>query len=239
MNTLALRKAMGTGIRTMQERFLEVGVVCTLVGTAGFLLNQFVPLGAEVGAIDWSLETIFLSKLAIHILWICVTLYIMTALGLAVHGNAPMRFSSWKVRAMPLVIVGGLLFYLGMALGFVLLIIPGVLFALAYSLFAVAMLDKDLSIIAAYKESARLTKDYRGEIFGFNFIAGLILVALMVGFGFVFGVWSSFMPFGVNMTLLLFTTQVLGAAIILWMVIGYIDIYRQLQTIKGTQDTAL
>jgi uncharacterized membrane protein len=83
-------------------------------------------------------------------------------------------------------------FLLGLlvALGFVLLIVPGVLWGLRYGFAPFLVADKRLEPMAAFHESRRLTEGLRGELLGF--VAVLILVnllgALALGVGLLFSV---------------------------------------------------
>ncbi|HID10783.1 MAG TPA: DUF975 family protein [Candidatus Latescibacteria bacterium] len=58
--------------------------------------------------------------------------------------------------------------------GFLLLVVPGVLFWLRYSVVFYALMDQRLSGREAMKESARLTKGYKGRIF----LLGLALLGV-------------------------------------------------------------
>jgi uncharacterized membrane protein len=83
-----------------------------------------------------------------------------------------------------------LLLGLLVAAGFVLLIVPGVLWGLRYGLAPFLVADKRLEPMAAFHESKRLTEGVRGELLGF--VAVMILVnllgALALGVGLLFSV---------------------------------------------------
>ena len=72
---------------------------------------------------------------------------------------------SWKKFFYYLIAI--LLAGLAIMFGFILLIVPGVLLALRFSLVKYIAVDMALEPVQAIKESARLTKGYRGKIFGF------------------------------------------------------------------------
>lgn len=71
-------------------------------------------------------------------------------------------------------------------LGFIALIVPGLIFLRRYFLAPYAMLDKDLSIGEAMKESARLSKPHSGSIWG---LIGVSFVLSLPGVIPVFG-WA-------------------------------------------------
>lgn len=67
-----------------------------------------------------------------------------------------------------------LLYLLIVAGGFVLLIVPGVIWAVKFSLAPYFVIDKGLSPIEALKASARTTKGVKWELFGFGLLCCLI-----------------------------------------------------------------
>jgi len=70
-------------------------------------------------------------------------------------------------------------------LGFILLIIPGVLFAIAYQFSGYFMVDGELGVRAAMKKSWRATKGLRWKLFWLSILVGLlnILGLAVVGIG--------------------------------------------------------
>ena len=65
-----------------------------------------------------------------------------------------------------------ILYGLIVAGGFILLIVPGIVWAIKFGYFSYVMVDKDLGIVASLKESARLTNGSKGNLF----LLGLLLV---------------------------------------------------------------
>jgi uncharacterized membrane protein len=57
------------------------------------------------------------------------------------------------------------------AIGFIMLIIPGIVFAIRLSLVPYLVMDKNLDAIAAVKESWRLTQGHGWTIFGMALLA--------------------------------------------------------------------
>lgn len=51
-----------------------------------------------------------------------------------------------------------------LAVGFMLLIVPGIIFALMFSYAVLSVIDKGLGPMAAFKESARITKGHRWDL---------------------------------------------------------------------------
>jgi len=69
-----------------------------------------------------------------------------------------------------------LVLYLGVLLGMVLLIVPGIILSLGWSLAITALVDKNLGPIEALKESWRLTTGHKGDIF----LLGLLLLLVTI-----------------------------------------------------------
>lgn len=77
-------------------------------------------------------------------------------------------------RALPLVGVS-ILFVIGMALGMLLLIVPGIMFAIAYAVVAPVVVEERVGVIDAFKRASLLTRGARWKIFG---LALLIVVLI-------------------------------------------------------------
>ncbi len=102
-------------------------------------------------------------------------------------GSRP-TFGDCLKTAMPLILplVGvGLLVYFGIVLGMVLLIVPGVIFALMWSVSVPALVEERRGVLASMARSRALTKGSRWRLFGLFLVAGIILFvppALIAGF---------------------------------------------------------
>lgn len=68
-------------------------------------------------------------------------------------------------RALPL-IGASFLFVLGLVLGMMLLIVPGVMFAIAFAVVAPVVVAEDVGVIDAFRRAAALTRGARWKIFG-------------------------------------------------------------------------
>lgn len=85
-------------------------------------------------------------------------------------------------RLAPLLGVG-VASFLGVSIGFLVLIVPGVFLALAWSLAISAQVVEGGGVIASLKRSMALTQGYRLRIFGlFVILTGVLLVALLFEF---------------------------------------------------------
>ncbi|EKE25782.1 MAG: hypothetical protein ACD_5C00036G0004 [uncultured bacterium] len=91
-----------------------------------------------------------------------------------------MRFF-WKI-------IGGYILYgLILLVGYLLLIIPGIIWQIKYSYFAYLIIDKDMGPIQAIKESGKITYGFKWKLFFLQIVVLLILLAglLMLGIGFL------------------------------------------------------
>lgn len=92
-------------------------------------------------------------------------------------------------RYLPLALTV-LLVSLGWLIGFVLLIIPGIIWSLATCVAIPAAINEDLGPRAAIRRSLDLTRRRRGQIFGYSFLALLPFTLTAVFFEFVANDWS-------------------------------------------------
>ncbi len=74
-------------------------------------------------------------------------------------------FAKVITKLLPLAAGAGI-FFIGTFIGFVLLIIPGIIFYLSYLLYSCYILDRDLSLFKAYKACAAATRGNRARILG-------------------------------------------------------------------------
>ncbi len=125
----------------------------------------------------------------------------------------------------------GLLFGLGIALGFMLLIVPGVILYLMWIVAAPVMMAEDKGIIESFKRSAELTSGSKGMIFLLMII--FVVVAAVIG-----GIGGALSFFSVTASVIIATivntiTGALQGA-------GIASIYVDLRTAKeGTDSSTL
>ncbi len=83
-----------------------------------------------------------------------------------------------------------ILYGLAVLAGLILLIVPGIILALRYSLFSYFVVERNLGPIASLKASAQATKGAKGALLGLGLVLGLInfagFLALLVGYLFTY-----------------------------------------------------
>lgn len=83
------------------------------------------------------------------------------------------------VRSHISYVIASLIFSVMLAVGLVLLIIPGLIVAVVFGLYGWALVDKHLDPIESLRESSRLTAGHRGRLFLFLLAAiGLNILGL-------------------------------------------------------------
>ncbi len=107
-------------------------------------------------------------QVAIALLLVRVSLRLYDGEPVDLAHPAPLLRGYWSFLAT-LLLLG-----LGASVGFMLLIVPGVLFALAFGFTPLFKADGERDLIEAFRQSGRLTRGARGQLFGF----GLLLMAL-------------------------------------------------------------
>ncbi|MGH6734854.1 MAG: hypothetical protein ACRECX_02070 [Methyloceanibacter sp.] len=111
----------------------------------------------------------------------------VTAFFLAAHHNPQgVEFSAlWHPRPFWKFLGASILVGLTIGIGFLLLIVPGVIALLFFIFTTFIVIDRELGPIEAMKESMRITKGYRWPLLGFILVVALLMLAgalaLLVG----------------------------------------------------------
>lgn len=77
----------------------------------------------------------------------------------------------------------GVLYFLIIAAGFILLVIPGIIWAIQFSMAPYLVIDKKMAPKEALVESSRITRGKRWQLFLFNLVLLLIIIAGALVFG--------------------------------------------------------
>lgn len=94
-------------------------------------------------------------------------------------------------------ILATIIFGVSVALGSILLIVPGIMIAIAWMFYSYLIIDKGLQPVEALKKSAEITKGYRWQLFGFVIVLGLINIAgaILLGIGLLWTVPTTMIAF--------------------------------------------
>lgn len=104
-----------------------------------------------------------------------------------IDGKKPEFADLYSAKAEEFIryILGSLLYALIIVAGYILLIIPGIIFQIKYQYYNYLIIDKARSPMDAIKESGKITQGYKWKLFLFGIVIALVtllgLLALVVG----------------------------------------------------------
>jgi uncharacterized membrane protein len=142
------------------------------------LLERAAGSDGRPGAVGLLTLLVQLFQLAIAMAWIRVALDACDGKPVAL----PKLGALWPDYLSFL--IGALLAGLLIALGFVALVLPGIWLALTFGFFGFLVVDQRLSPGAALRESARLTRGVKAQLFG----VGVVFLFINLGGALLFGV---------------------------------------------------
>lgn len=157
-------------------------VVFGIVGAFLALLNSALQRTGTIGGV---------LSLGVQVLQAMLVLALIRV-ALRLYDGAPLDLSISDPRTalhgFPGYLVTSFVYVLIVAVGFALLIVPGLIAAVMFGFAPFLVADDERSPIDALKESARLTKGYRWPLFGFGLaLFGVNLLGLLaLGVGVVF-----------------------------------------------------
>ncbi len=114
------------------------------------------------------------TSLVIIIASFFVTVFVLAGL----RGIQPMTYLRAKIGRFPIYFLGMIIKLIVIAAGLVLFIIPGILLLLAFYFVEFVLIERDISLMDAFRESWNMTKGFRVGIFFFEvnlFIIGYLL----------------------------------------------------------------
>jgi len=110
------------------------------------------------------------------------------------NGVKPEVGDVFKASGYGTFIIASILFYIGFVIGLILLIIPGIIFAVVFGFygFVIAQRPQGTGVMEALQASADLTRGHRWQLFGLGIVLLLInivgLLACLVGVIFTWGI---------------------------------------------------
>jgi len=109
---------------------------------------------------------------------ICLSFFVVTFVLAGLRGVQPMAYLHMKIKRFPVYVLAMILKMLAIGIGLLFFIIPGLLLLLAFYFMEYFIIDRDMSLMDAFRESWKITKGFRIGIFFFEvnlFIIGYIL----------------------------------------------------------------
>lgn len=159
------------------------------IGATLVILLAYVVSGALSGAIDMALtgDPDKSSGVGDILGWLLGTLISMgvVAFYLQAHDNpAGATISSlWHPHPFWIYFAATLLVGLAVVVGLLLLIVPGIIFALMFMFTSFIVIDRNLGPIEAMKESKRITHGHKWQLFGLGLLLALINLGGAIAFG--------------------------------------------------------
>ena len=192
----------------------------------------FKALSLGQGGIDWQLTLgIFALQLVGNALVVPALFY--SLLKVIQTGNAPRINEAyrWSLSKFPKLILASLITWILIIVGFMLLVIPGIILSLTFSLvYPVAIFEKG-SAVDALRRSSQLTRGRRWNILGAYFVIWILVVVISIGAG---GVASIFLLNGVTYSavgvIIAIVNAIFAEALTVLSLVIYLGILRTLES---------
>ena len=161
--------------------FLVFTLIYSLADIANSFLMKDVTLSEDMGLMQFveALPDHFILWTGITSLVIIIVSFFVTVFVLAgLRGVQPMTYLRMKINRFPVYFLGIILKLIAIGVGLVLFILPGILLLLAFYFVEYVLIDRDISLMDAFRESWNMTKGFRVGIFFFEvnlFIIGYLL----------------------------------------------------------------
>src|SRR5262249_32668675 len=148
------------------SRYFVTFVAIALIGSIPNLLFQiFVQRQAALGAITWGMVANMVVNLIVYVL-VIVTLTYASVQALRGRQVSIGECLSQGVRRLPVAFGAGILAYLGILAGSVLLLVPGLILITMWSVALPATTVERTGVIASLSRSSALTRGRRWRVFG-------------------------------------------------------------------------
>jgi uncharacterized membrane protein len=166
MNTLSVKECLTFGWNTFKARpwfFVGTFALYAVVQILLSIVQKTLP-----GFVSFLLSMISSTLLYIGL----ITIYLKAH----VDPKSPQFSDFWRPELFWKYLAASILLAVIVIVGLILLIVPGIFFALAFAFTGYLVVDKNMNPVAALKESARLTKGNRWKLL----LLGVILVVLTI-----------------------------------------------------------
>lgn len=173
------KEALSYGWKEMKENFWIFAqiiiITLAIVGLTG-ILGDYFEKRSPINGVLWSVISIFI-QFAISAGIIAVILKIRET------GKAKIKDILVDPKIIVRYIVASVIYSLIVIAGFILLIFPGFMWMMSYQMFQYLIIDKKMKPLEALRESKKITKGSRWNLFFFFIAAALLNLAGMLAFG--------------------------------------------------------
>lgn len=163
-STLDIGDAFRAGWRGFIANIVPLIVVALIVWVVSGLVNLWANQTAGLVQFLWQVLAFFVSQV-VSIVWIALALAIIDGRDISADSLLP------SGGVLLSYIIASFLFTLMLAVGLVLLIVPGLIVAVVFGLYGWAVVDKSLDPMEALRHSSRITQGNRWQLFGFILVA--------------------------------------------------------------------
>lgn len=155
-----------------------------LFALIAFIVNfvpEFIITNMNLSVLWPSLVLNIVMRLAAFLLSLVISLAFITV-GLKTADNQPRSLGDFfsSISRYGAYLAGAVIYTLVVIAGMILLIVPGVIWAIQYMFFGYFIVDQKLDAIASLQASARITKGLKGQLFLFVLVLLLINIAGMM-----------------------------------------------------------
>lgn len=174
------KEAISYGWNTAKKNFkflaLTVLFYMALSSVPGFLADAFSKNNIPFLS--------FIINLAGWVLQMSASLGLI-AIALKIHDNKKAQYSDLlsKIHLFIPYLFGSIVYGVIIFVGYLLLIVPGVIWSLKFQYFSYLMVDKNMGPIDAMKRSSRITKGHKWNLFLFGILLALINLAGLLALG--------------------------------------------------------
>lgn len=181
MQTFSKKEAIKYGWQKMKENFLFFAGLISIVVLAGFIFGF---LEDAVGESSFSVS--FILNIVNFVFNIVITIG-ATKIVLDVYDKGESSYSILlsEYRLFFRFVAGYILYSLIVLAGFILFVIPGIIWAVKFSLWSYLIVDKNMGPIEALKASSKATDGNKWNLFSFGILLGFINIlgalALIIG----------------------------------------------------------
>jgi len=172
------------GWQQMQKKFW-VFLVLTLLLSAADISGNIMLKDINIDEI-LTMENVLAMLPPNFMLWmgglmlvmICIKFFVITFVLAGLRGIQAMTYLRMNIKRFPKYFIAILLKFIVIGIGLTLFIIPGIFLLLVFYFVEYLIIDRDMSILDAFKESWNITKGFRTGIFFFEvniFIIGYLL----------------------------------------------------------------
>jgi uncharacterized membrane protein len=163
------RAAFRFAWRALAQRFGLFAAILLTFAAAWVVLEVVVVYGQHFGIVLWAVAhvafLVFFAGLEAGLASVCLALY---------DGDAPTIASAFAHLALgPKLLAGQIIYLLLVVAGLALLVVPGIYLAARFALFSFRLVDGESNLVAAFRQSAALSKGALGQL-------SLLITALLL-----------------------------------------------------------